>query len=66
MQALFSMEARGGKLQSGSDAVFWETLVLGVVLLAAAINLYGVVPRPLRIVIGLAGTALMLGATIFL
>lgn len=46
--------------------MFWETLVLGVVLLAAAINLYGIVPRFIRIVIGLVGTALMLAATIFL
>lgn len=46
--------------------MFWETLVLGVVLLAAAINLYGMVPRTIRIAMGLVGTALMLGASIFL
>lgn len=53
-------------MREGVLDVFWETLALGVVLLAAAINLYGLVSRPIRIVIGLLGTGLMLGATIFL
>lgn len=46
--------------------MFWEAVLLGVVLIAAAINLYDQLPRPTRVAIGLIGTALLVGAVIFL
>ncbi|VWX49387.1 hypothetical protein NOVOSPHI9U_210021 [Novosphingobium sp. 9U] len=40
--------------------MYWASALLGTVLVAAAIQLYDVLPRPRRVVIGLVGTVLLI------
>ena len=46
--------------------MFWLAVVLGTLLIGAAILLYGTLPLQQRVCIGLAGTILLIGGVLYL